>query len=108
MNVPVRATVVDITTDSGGATLRVDGDLDLASAPLLMDRAVPVLGPGGGELTVDLTGVGFCDSTGIGALIKLRQRCDQSGWRLRTVNLQPPVRRIVVDFGGLGDYLNVR
>jgi anti-sigma B factor antagonist len=107
MNLPSPATAVDVTADAAGATLKVDGDLDLASAPLLMDRTIPVLAPGGGELTVDLTGVGFCDSSGITALIRLRQLCDQSGWRLRTVNLQPPVRRIVVDFGGLGDYLNV-
>jgi len=58
-------------------------------------------------LTLDLTGVGFCDSSGISVLVKLRQLCDQRGWLLRTVNLQPAVRRIVVDFGGLGDYLNV-
>jgi anti-sigma B factor antagonist len=108
MNLPARATVVDLTTTSAGATLTVDGDLDLASAPVVVDRTSPVLDARGGELTLDLTGVGFCDSTGITALIKLRQLCDQSGWRLRTVNLQAPVRRIVVDFGGLGDYLNVR
>jgi anti-sigma B factor antagonist len=108
MNLPARATVVDVATDSGGVTLTVDGDLDLASARLVMDRATPVLPPGGGELTVDLAGVGFCDSSGITALIKLRQLCDQSGWQLRTVNLQEAVRRIVVDFGGLGDYLNVQ
>src|SRR5262245_18385247 len=108
MNLPSRATVVDITTDSAGATLSVDGDLGLSSAPLVMDRTVQVLDPRGGELTVDLTGVAFCDSSGITALIKVRQLCDQSGWRLSTVNLQPPVQRIVVDFGGLGEYLNVR
>jgi anti-sigma B factor antagonist len=107
MNQPSRATAVDVTTDPTGATVKVEGDLDLASAPLVMDRTLPVLDPAGGELTLDLTGVGFCDSSGITALIKLRQRCDESGWRLRTVNLQPSVRRIVVDFGGLGDYLNV-
>lgn len=107
MNLPARATVVDITTDPAGATLTVDGDLDLASAPLVMDRTAPVLRQGGGELTLDLAKVGFCDSTGITALIRLRQLCDQSDWRLRTVNLQDTVRRIVVDFGGLGDYLNV-
>jgi len=107
MNQPPRATAIDVVRDSAGATVTVEGDLDLASAPRVMDRTLPLLDPAGGELTLDLTGVAFCDSSGITALIKLRQRCDQSGWRLRTVNLQPPVRRIVVDFGGLGEYLNV-
>jgi anti-sigma B factor antagonist len=107
MSQPSRATAVNVVTDSTGATVAVEGDLDLASAPLLMDRAARVLDPGGGELTIDLAGVAFCDSSGITALIKLRQRCDERGWRLRMINLQPPVQRIVVDFGGLGDYLNV-
>jgi anti-sigma B factor antagonist len=107
MNLPARATAVDVIRNSTGATLKVEGDLDLASAPLVMDRAIPIVDPGGGELTLDLTGVGFCDSSGISVLVKLRQLCDQRGWLLRTVNLQPAVRRILVDFGGLGDYLNV-
>ena len=107
MSQPPRATAVDVVRDAAGATVKVDGDLDLASAPLVVDRTLPMLDPSGGELTLDLDGVAFCDSSGITALIKLRQRCDQSGWRLRTVNLQEPVRRIVVDYGGLGEYLNV-
>jgi anti-anti-sigma factor len=68
---------------------------------------LPVLERERGEITVDVASVNFCDSSGITALIKLRRRCDERGWHLRTVNLQPAVRRIVVDFGGLRAYLNV-
>jgi len=56
---------------------------------------------------VDVAGVDFCDSAGISALIGLRQRCDEAGWLLRVVNPQPAVRRMLVDYTGLGEYLNV-
>jgi len=101
-------TAVDVVIDATGATVTVVGDLDLVSAQPFLDRALPLLDRDAGDLTVDMTGVGFCDSSGLTALVKLRQRCAAGGWQLRTVNLQPPVQRIVVDYVGLGDYLNVQ
>ena len=100
---------VDVVADTEGATARVSGDLDLSTAQPFLDRTLPVPDRHpGSQLTVDLAAVSFCDSAGIAALIKLRQRCEERGWQLRTVNLQPALRRILVDFSGLGDYLNVQ
>lgn len=101
-------TGVDVVIESAGATVIVLGDLDLATAQPFLDRALPLFDRAAGDLTVDLTGVGFCDSSGLAALVALRRRCAADGWRLRTVNLQPHVRRTVVDYGGLGDYLNIQ
>jgi anti-sigma B factor antagonist len=99
---------VDVTTHSSGVTVAVSGDMDLSTSPVLLERLAAVaLGEVGGELTIDLANVPFCDSAGITALIGLRQRCEQSGWLLRVANPQPAVRRMLVDFTGLGDYLNV-
>ena len=56
---------------------------------------------------VDLSDATFLSSIGISALVRLRQRCDKQGWVMRVVNPQPAVRRVLVDFTGLGDYLNV-
>ena len=98
---------VDIVMESGGATVTVVGDLDMASAQPFLERILPLLDQRAGDLTLDLTGVGFCDSSGLAALVKLRQRFVAGGWRIRTMNLQPPVQR-VVDYVGLGDYLNVQ
>jgi anti-sigma B factor antagonist len=100
---------VVVVADSTGATVTVAGDLDLRSTPHFMDRTLPIPDDrSGSELTIDMTAVGFCDSAGIGALVTLRQRCDERGWRLRVVNLQPPLRRMLVEFSGLGEYLNVQ
>ena len=83
------------------------GQLDLSTAGRL-GEVRDLIGPEPGlELTVDLGSVEFCDSAGINALVGLRQRCDQVGWAMRVINPQPPVRRVLVDFTGLGGYLNV-
>jgi anti-anti-sigma factor len=79
------------------------------SAPYFMDHTLPLPDDHpGAELTIDMAAVGFCDSAGIGALVTLRHRCDERGWRLRLVNLQPALRRMLVEFSGLGEYLNVQ
>jgi anti-sigma B factor antagonist len=99
---------LDLTVHPTGITLSVRGDLDLATAPTLVQRVATVDAEPGAEFTVDLTNVGFCDSAGINALVGLRKRCDAHGWLLKVVHPQPTVRRMLVDFTGLGDYLNVR
>jgi anti-anti-sigma factor len=100
--------VVDVVVTGRGATVQVAGDLDIASAPELASATLPLPDREGLEITVDLGAVGFCDSSGIGALVRLRQRCEESGWRFETINAQPAVRQILVDYTGLGPYLNVR
>jgi anti-anti-sigma factor len=84
--------------------------MDLATAGLVADRTRELFtleADAGAELTVDLSGVRFCDSAGIAALVALRKQCEERGWFMRTVHPQPAVRRILVDFTGLGEYLNI-
>ena len=100
--------VAEVFTEPTGNTVALAGDLDLATVDVLIGRAGSALEQGKpGTLTLDFAGVRFCDSVGIGALVQLRQRCDHAGWQLRVVNMQPSVRRTLVDLCGLGSYLNV-
>ncbi len=99
---------VDISLSDGGVTVAVQGDLDLAGAPVF-STAVARIGERAPveDVTVDLTRVEFCDSAGISALVALRQQCDGHRWPLRTIGAQPAVRRMLVDYTGLGEFLNV-
>jgi len=99
--------VTRVTRDASGVTVAVEGELDLGTSPRLVAQAAVIDDQPGRQLTVDLSGVGFCDSAGISALLHLRQQCDHAGWVLRVVGPQPAVRRVLVDFTGLGTYLNI-
>ncbi|MBO4160719.1 MULTISPECIES: STAS domain-containing protein [Micromonospora] len=57
--------------DAGHARLRLTGDLDFDTAPELLDAAARVRADGCHELTVDLGGVGLCDSSGLSAFLVL-------------------------------------
>jgi anti-sigma B factor antagonist len=103
-----RGLEVDVIQVASGATLAVGGDLDLATAPQLVEAAEKMFAAvSGAELTLDLAELRFCDSAGINALIRVRKMSDQHGWALTVVNPQPAVRR-VLQLTGLSGHLNVR
>jgi anti-anti-sigma factor len=60
------------------ATLMVRGELDMVTAPGLLDRAE---GAPSSDLVIDLSRVTFMDSTGLRALWSLRQAVNAQGHR---------------------------
>lgn len=73
---------------------RVAGELDLATAPVLRERLVARLTSGHPNLVVDLTDVGFIDSTGLGVIVGLLKRARTLGGDLRLVCPGASVRRV--------------
>ncbi|WP_299056826.1 STAS domain-containing protein [uncultured Nocardioides sp.] len=58
------------TRDLGGRTVVVvGGEVDVYTAPELRDCLTDLVGSGHRHLVVDMTGVGFLDSTGLGVLV---------------------------------------
>lgn len=53
------------------------------------------------ELILDLAGVEFMDSSGLGLLVHLRKDCAGRGVELRLRNLNPTVRRLFAITGML-------
>ena len=70
-----------------GATevLILDGELDLRSAPLLRARLAEAVERGDRDVTVDLSAVGFIDSTGLAALLNALRRLTRAGRRLTLI-----------------------
>jgi anti-sigma B factor antagonist len=56
-------------TPGPAAVATVTGEIDLHTAPGLRTRALELIDQGHHHLILDLSGVGFCDSTGLSALI---------------------------------------
>ena len=55
--------------EPGLAIVRLKGRLDLVSAPAVKNEFVKAVSDGATRLIVDLSGVSFVDSSGLGALI---------------------------------------
>jgi anti-anti-sigma factor len=98
---------VELHRTPAAAIVMVRGDLDMATTHTLVDAADQAMTPGTEEmLTIDLAEVGFCDSAGVNALVKIRKLSEQRGWQLRVANPHDAVRR-VLELTGLATYLNV-
>lgn len=57
----------------GWAVLRVSGELDLVTSPVLRQRVHDEVAEGRHSLVLDLSEVFFCDSSGVGVLIAARR-----------------------------------
>jgi len=69
-----------------GARLALHGDLDLDTAPVLLDvvfdRLADCTRHGMTRLEIDCARLDFCDSSGLAALLLARQRAEQASVRL--------------------------
>ena len=79
--------------------LVLTGDLDLAAVDDLHEGAQVQLASGCRHLTLDLAGVTFLDSSGLGALVELRNTARRSGVSLDIVNVAPGPARIITIAG---------
>lgn len=67
------------------AVLRVSGELDLMTSPILRQRVHDVVAEGNHSLVVDLSDVFFCDSSGVGVLVAARRLIRSCQGRLRLI-----------------------
>jgi len=76
-----------VTGDEQGewAVLRVAGELDLVTSPVLRQRVHDVVAEGRHSLVLDLSDVYFCDSSGVGVLIASRRLIRSCGGDLRLI-----------------------
>ena len=94
---------VDVRAHGASATIVAAGSLDLATADELR-RAAGALRPGTSWVLVDLRGVDFIDSSGLGTLLNLRGELRRRGVRLSVAADDGAVRR-AVETTGLGELL---
>jgi len=77
------------------ATLELHGELDVATVGIAGARFAELLAAGGhDELTIDLSGLRFVDSSGITLLRAAASHCAARGVALRIVPGAPTVQRV--------------
>ena len=62
---------LEITRLNGERTFRLEGELDVLSAPRLLEAFAGMSGEADGQATIDLSGLTFMDSSGLHALIDI-------------------------------------
>ena len=77
----------------GGVVLEVHGDLDMATEPQLRENLEPLVGAG--QVVVDLSGVGFMDSSALGTLVVMFKAARDAGGRLCLAGPQQAVRTVL-------------
>ncbi|MFD3536877.1 STAS domain-containing protein [Streptomyces sp. NPDC058661] len=73
--------------------LRLTGELDLATAPLLHAAATTALSTHPRRLHLNLTGLTFCDHTGLRALHQLTHQAHTAHVSLHLTGLHPHLHR---------------
>lgn len=84
---------VSVAPDGGEVVAAPRGDLDLAVADAF-ERQIRELGRDGRVVVIDLRRVGFVDSSGLRALLTLRNDAKRNHHRLVLVPGPPAVRRV--------------
>ncbi|NJQ08742.1 STAS domain-containing protein [Streptomyces lonarensis] len=78
---------LSVLTEQRGdwAVLRVEGELDLVTAPTVRQHVHDAVADGRKNVVLDLGGVQFCDSSGVGVLIASRRLMRSCAGRLRLI-----------------------
>ncbi|MEV5575908.1 STAS domain-containing protein [Spirillospora sp. NPDC052269] len=90
----------ELTAVRGTTTVvAVAGEIDLRTADALRARltelAVPHGGPACADLVLDFGGVRFCDASGLGVLVSVRNALAAHGGRVRLARVRPAQLRLL-------------
>lgn len=71
------------------------GEIDLYTAPTLQAELMAALGASPASLIVDMSGVEFCDSTGINVLLAAHRHARERGGELQLARPGTATRRVL-------------
>ncbi|MFI7708302.1 STAS domain-containing protein [Nonomuraea sp. NPDC049480] len=91
---------VDVERGDPGTLVRLAGDLDKITAPLLAEALAKLFAKGLVEIVVDATRLEFCDSSGLWVLVTHQRRVAAHSGSLRLVGVHGVLQR-VLDVTGL-------
>ncbi|MGX6606820.1 STAS domain-containing protein [Micromonosporaceae bacterium Da 78-11] len=105
---PMDATIIFQPTDPDGIVLaRLTGELDLDRADDVRDSLNQASDlPGCHYLHLDVSGLTFIDSYGLGVLVSARNTAASRGVTLSLKEPSPPVRK-AIEVTGLGDVFSL-
>jgi anti-sigma B factor antagonist len=91
--------VLESRTESGWGVLAVKGEVDLYTSPQLKDKVGEMIEQGHSRLVIDLTDVGFMDSSGLGVLVTALKRARERDGSLALVCPEGSVHKVLTITG---------
>ncbi|TDD12755.1 anti-sigma factor antagonist [Nonomuraea deserti] len=88
---------LDVEVERGRcrALVRLDGDLDKLTAPLLKEWLVKLYTEGFVQVVIDTSRLEFCDSSGLWVLVEHRRRVAEHAGSLRLVGVHGVLQRVL-------------
>lgn len=86
---------VTTRTQADHTVVAVTGEIDLYTAPRLQSELMSALAKGPARLIVDMSGVEFCDSTGINVLLAAHRHARERGSELQLAGPGSATRKVL-------------
>lgn len=104
---PEASDQLQISVDASGdrAVVRLDGELDIHTAPAVATAVNEAIDGGAATLVVDAAALRFCDSSGIQVLVQARERVTGAGGTFAVEGVHGSVEK-VLSVTGLLDLLS--
>jgi len=93
-NVPVPRLKLDVQTTEGATVVRVSGKLTRAVVATFKEQVKGLIPPAT-RLVLDLGGVAYMDSSGLGGLVSVYVTAKRAGCDLQLINLSKRVRELL-------------
>lgn len=80
--------------EQGAAVVQLNGEIDLRTSPQMRSALLTLLDEKPGRIILDLSGVTYIDSSGVGTIVELKRRALHDENKVVLVGLQPRVRSL--------------
>ena len=84
-----------VVSDPSSATVILDGEIDIATAPAIRRSLIAAISGGDVHLAVDMSGVTFIGAAGIGVLVAAANRAREAGGCLSLLAPSPQVQQLL-------------
>jgi anti-anti-sigma factor len=91
---------LSVRGQDGYTIVTISGELDIASVPVLREQLLGLLRPHASRIVIDLSGVTFCDASGLAMLVGASRRAGQLDGVLRLA-APPPLVATLLRLTGL-------
>lgn len=97
---------IDHQETNGIKEILVSGEIDAYTAPQLRKELLPLMEQTGTAVTVDLTGVQYMDSTGLGVFVAALKSSKKNECSLNLKGMNRRVKRLF-DITGLAEFMEI-